>query len=1075
VRERRPLTVLFSELRPAGPVGAGLDPEDLRTLLRRYHRIASRVVRRFDGMLAEYLGDGVVLYFGYPDAREDDADRAVCAGLELIERARAIPFDDGPEVAVELEVRIGVHSGPTFVGDLEPGHPPRATGHTLHLAARLLGAAPADTLVASVETVSALRDAFAIELLGAVHLKGIAAPVRLFRVAKPEIPVGCTGVRVDESPLIARERELGLLDRSFAQACEGRGVALLLEAEPGLGKSRLIRAFRERVADTELRWYESRCAATDRDSAFRSILDLLAQRRAELGGPREPLEVFVGRALELEQMCDVPDAAARDVPRLHGESPLRGASLWGAGSRAAMVRALCRILLELAGERPCVLVVEDLHWADPSSVEVLESLLRELAGVPMFLLLTARPEFSSARQTPLADRRCALGALDRVALERVVRHAARAARLEESLVRELAERADGVPLFAEELGKACAAAADASPSHALGERSRCAIPSSLHGLLMARLDRLEQAKELAQLASVFGREVDERALRALWNDEQSFDGASQRILEARLWIERSDGTGRIYGFRHALIQDAAYESLLLEERRCRHAAIGRYLAGCRPEWVREQPERIALHFERGGVTGSAIQFHRRASDLALRRSAHEEATCHLRRALDLLERLDPSATRDELEIELQVALGSASLRAHGPGSTEVESAFGRARELCGDGSERSGSFAALAGMVIFYQNRSELELALELSETLRASAERSAEADQLLCADYFLGMTRFWRAEFSLAIRHFESSIALYELSRHAALAHVYGTDPGVEAHAYAGLCHWAFARQARARACIDVALELADRLGHPFSSASALGYAAIFHWLAGDYAAAVASSERCVLLSERHRFDKWITIGRSLRLLSLAELDLANTSVGEVTRLLEETRSTWVAEGTLLGAPTLLGAFAELLGRLGAHDAAQAALDQALALAEHLGQHHWDSELFRVQGEQLERSRAEEPGSAEHWMRRAVEAASASGAHVLELRAIRSLCVLCMRGTSKQNPRELLARKLEEISKLDAPAEVGRATELLNALGRAERVDGVEAAGHEDVARQGYARGPGVDAGTGASDRRAR
>jgi class 3 adenylate cyclase/tetratricopeptide (TPR) repeat protein len=1044
--ERRHLTVLFCDLVGSTPLGERIDPEDLQTLLATYHGAARRVIERYGGFVAEYLGDGVVVYFGYPHAREDDAERAVRAGLELIAAVAALDTDSSGDRRGELAARVGVHSGVIVVSKENDPMSPRAVGHTMNLAARLQGAAPVDGLVASDATLRALRGSFVSEPIGPLDLKGISTPVVAHRIEAPRSRAALRSA--PGATLVARERELGVLLDRFERARSGNGQIVAIEGEAGIGKSRLVRALEQAVRSDAHVWLEATCSRYSTNTSFHPVIDLV---RLRLDEPDEaPYRSIDTLARDLAHA----DAAESLLPRLAEligiEAAVDGAPAHGPEvTRKLTIAAVVEWLLSLGRNVPAIAVLEDVHWADPSTLEVLQALRERISWGRLLLVVTHRPELS-APFTPHPNlERITLLPLTAREIAQMVADVEGSDALPAALVQEIVAKSDGVPLFAEELTKSVLEARSEAVRSESPGAAALAIPTTLGASLLARLDRLGEAKRAAQLGAVIGRAFSREAIRQAWAGEDGdLDTALEKLVAAELVYPTGPPRGVVFTFKHALIQDAAYDSMLRSQRRGAHERVADWLARseglARPDAEVTPPELVARHYEAAGRPAVAIEFYRRAGEQANRRSATQEAMHHLSRAIELLREL-PDATeeqtnaRDDLEIVLQVAIGAASIRAHGSGSAEVARAFGRARELCRDSFARPELFAALCGLVIHAQNRSELDVALDLSARLIDFAERRGDPSLVLSAHYLHGASLFWIGRFGTALEHLEVATRLYDVSRDAELAHVYGTDPGVESLSYSALCLWALGFPERAEATNAGAVELAERIEHPFSLASAYGYALIFHWLAVAPERALSFADRCDTIARTEGFAKWLGVSACIRAFALAQLDPDAAGSAALGAALAASQETMAVEGTLLGAPAILSAAAELELAAGRVDPAVAALDGGLAFAESSGQHGFTPEILRLKGKAALARDPTAHAEAERWLLRSIDAARAESARMYELRATTTLAELRARQGRTDEAREALSRILATFDPESPLPDLVRARAVRSALARAD------------------------------------
>src|SRR5262245_11379708 len=655
--ERRHLTVMFCDLVASTTLAERIDDEDLREVMQRYYDACAETVRRYDGHVANYLGDGVLAYFGWPRAHEDDAERAVRAGLDLLGRDFAeLNATLEAERGVRLATRIGVHTGPVVVGDMAGG--PRrealALGETVNLAARLQGAAAPDTLVISGTTLRLVQGIFVTEDLGRQPMKGIAEPVAVYRV------VQSSGVRsrLDVAagrltPVVGRQPELATLSECWEQVADGTGQTALVTGEAGVGKSRLIYELRALLAAEPHTWLECRCSPYTQGTAFHPVIELLTQGLLLATGDSATEKLGkLKRALALIGMptADLLPLLAEflALPPEAGYAPV---AMSPELKRRRTLEALVAWVLRLGELQAVVVLVEDLHWCDPSSLELFGRLVEQSPTAHVLLIGTARPDFRSPWPARSNLMQMTLQRLSRRQAREMVARLSSGPAVPDPVTERLVAQADGVPLYLEELTRMVL------ESGLLAERNgryevtapldHLAIPATLHDSLVARLDRLSAAKEVAQRAAVLGREFSYTLLAATAGlDEPTLRHGLGRLVEAELVYAQGTPPGATYSFKHALVQEAAYQSLLRRTRRMLHGRVVDALTEKFPERAAAEPEVVARHAEAAGRAEDAITHYQRAGDQAQGRSAHAEAVRHLGKAIALLAARPESAERD---------------------------------------------------------------------------------------------------------------------------------------------------------------------------------------------------------------------------------------------------------------------------------------------------------------------------------------------------------------------------------------------------------------------------------------------
>ncbi|MGH7790171.1 MAG: AAA family ATPase, partial [Candidatus Binatia bacterium] len=904
------------------------------------------------------VGDGLLIYFGYPYAHEDDAVRAVHAGLGIIDELGHVNDDLAARFDVRLAVRIGIHSGPIVVGETGDGapHQEQVLGHTMNLAARVQSVAERDTVVITDDTWRLVEGVFVCAPLGTRALRGVARPVTLHRVHRPSgVERRADFVRAARiNPLVGRDQELAILRDRFDDARRGRGQAVLIAGEAGIGKSRLLRALRDFVATAAPGWLESRSAPYAHDSALYPVIQ--AQRQV-LGlqpdlAPDEALERLAAAA----QRTGAP--AAEVVPllaTLHSlplAPPYEVSRLSPEGQRRRTLELLADWLLGAAGT-PGVLVFEDLHWFDDSTLELIGLLFERVRQTPVLIVLTHRPEFAppwiGRHVTPVL-----LNRLTRQAAAQLALYTAGGRAVPEAWVAEVVQRTDGVPLFIEELTKALLEQERPAATDGVREPGAATfdatIPATLQDLLMARLDRLGPAKEVAQLGAALGRDFSYELLAAVaLHDESSLRAALTRLVDTELLDQQGEPPQATYAFRHALLQEAAYGSLLKARRQRYHEQIARVLEQRFPAQVETQPELVAHHFGAAGLSQPAIGYWQRAAQRAMVRSANVEAARFVTDALQLLGGLPAGPLRSQQELGLRSILGMTMAATRGYGADEVERAFARAREICEEFPNVPQLVPVLYGLHAFYLVRADRRRNVELAEQLVQLTRDSDDAGLLFMSVGAAGITDFWQGDHLRAVERLSRTASLYQ-PEHQALTFMHGQEPGAVAHMYLGLVRWFLGYPEQALAEMDTAMAIAARTPHPLTLTMVTNFASDLRYFRREPEPQRALAERTVALSVEHSFPLWLGGAKSSTGWALVERGEIAEGVGEINRSLALTRAT----GSLLNRPFILAKLATAHLRTGSLTLGLEAADAGLALTATNLDRYWEPELRRIKGELL-------------------------------------------------------------------------------------------------------------------------
>jgi predicted ATPase/class 3 adenylate cyclase len=1042
--ERRQLTVLFCDLVDSTALSSQLDPEELRQVVQAYQATCAKVIARFEGHIAQYLGDGLLVYFGYPLAHEDDAQRAVRAGLGIIEALGQLHPSLGQGREVPLAVRLGIHTGLVVVGDVGGGarQEQLALGETPNLAARLQGLAAPNTLVISAATFQLLGGFFACQPLGTPPLKGLAQPLAVYRVlyesmARSRLEAASS---TGWTPLVGREQEIGVLLERWAQVKDGLGQVVLLSGEAGIGKSRLVQVLTEQVAAEPRAWLTPcQCSSYHQHTALYPIIDLLERVALRFDRQESPqqkvgkLEGFlVQYGLPLAEAVPLC-AALLSLPLPADYAPV---TVSPEQHKQQTLHVLLTILLRIAAQQPVLFVMEDLHWVDSSTLELLSLLVDQGPTARILTLFTFRPDFSPpwmgrAHLTQLTVNRLP----QRQAVE-VIRQVAHGKVLPAEVVEQIVAKTDGVPLFVEELTKMVLESGllqEQDERYTLtGPLHPLAIPATLHDSLMARLDRLATVKSLAQLGATLGREFSYALLQAvaLW-DEDTLQRGLHQLVAAEFLYQRGLPPQATYTFKHALIQDVAYQSLLRSTRQLHHQRIAQALEAQFPETVETQPELVAQHYTAAGCTEQAVPYWQRAGQQASDRSANVEAISHLTTGIELLQTLPETPERTQQSLTLYIALGAALIVAKGQAAPEVEHAYTQARALCQHVGETPELIQVLFGLWRFYNSQAQLHIACEIGDMLLHLVQRAHDPALAVIAHYALGWAWFSRGAFPTARQHLEEAIARYTPDQHRALVGRMGLDPGVICRTYAAITLWLLGYPDQARARVQEALALAHALSHPYSLAFAQCVVAIVSQFHRDVLAVQEQAGAGRALAVVQGFPLWVALGTSLGGWALAIQGQGEEAVAQI----HQGVAAWRATGAALDVPYLYTLLAEVATHLGHTEDGLQALAEAHALVEQHEERWWEAEVCRLRGVVLLRQPGTSQAEAETWLQRALDVARRQEAKSLELRAAMSLSRLWQQQGKQADARALLAPLYTWFTEGFDTADLQEARALLDAL----------------------------------------
>jgi class 3 adenylate cyclase/tetratricopeptide (TPR) repeat protein len=1000
--ERRQLTVMFCDLVGSTALATRFDPEDLRELIGAYHRAVAETVSRFAGFVAKYMGDGVLVYFGYPQAHEDDAERAVRTGLTLLEVVARLP---APEA---LQAHIGTATGLVVVGDLigdgaaqERG----VVGETPNLAARLEGLAPPGTLVIDEATKRQLGRLFELEDLGLQPLGGLARPQQAWRVLGESGAISrFEALRSGETRLVGRDEELALLLRRWRQAKSGEGRVVLVSGEPGIGKSRLSAAIHEAVAHephTRMRWF---CSPHHQDSALHPTI-VQIERAAGFVRDDSPADRLAKlRDLLIDERDDELELIAEMLSLPNNAAAL---NLSAPRKREMLFEALLRQFALLAQQQPVLAIFEDAHWIDPTSREVLDLMVDRVRRLPILLIVTFRPEFQPPWGGQSHVTTLALNRLDGREVGALVLGVAGNAPLGDEVVQEIVERTDGVPLFVEELTKAVlertagedriAAVLSAKPVSAL------AVPATLHASLMSRLDRIGvAAKEVAQVGSVLGREFSYDLIeRVAQRTEMDLCAALEQLTDAGLLFCRGNPPHASYIFKHALVQDAAYGTLLRARRLELHARVAAVLEQRFSELAQRRPELLAHHLSAGGQSERAVVEWLRAGRHAAARLAHREALRHFERGLGELAGLMETADRDTQEIDLQLARGLSLFTTEGFNSAGAAEAYARARQLAERQADYRREFMSVYGLWQSANGAGRMRDCRAHANRLQQLTSTHPDEDLRLQAHHSAWTTCLFSGDPAAADEHCGAGRSLYDIERHREHRYLYGGhDPGVCARYMGAQAKWLLGLVEEASSLGRQSLDLAERIAHPFTRGTALVMNSMLQLDMG------ASETALRYLEEAE------ALGAAQRIGFAIEPDVLRAAVvasqGELVEAVARLRAGLAKPRPVRLRPYALARLSEALSLLADHAAALDAAREGFIDQERTGQRRWEAELRRFEAMAL--WGLNQLDQAEYCLKEALRVARQQQAKPYELRAATSLARLMGDQGRREAARELVA-----------------------------------------------------------------
>ena len=1014
--ERRHLTVMFCDLVDSTALSAKLDPEDTREIILAYQAACSEVIPTYEGLVARFVGDGALAYFGYPRAHEDDPERAVRAGLDIVTAVGRINTRSG----AKLQVRVGIATGLVVAGDLIGegiSQEQAVVGNTPNLAARLQGLAEPGTVVVGASTRRLLGEAFRLRNLGRREVKGLSEPVEIWAVEG----ISTTESRFEAAHasgltgFVGREHEIDLLLDRKTKAWQGEGQIVLMSGEAGVGKSRLAAVFSERLAPEAHMRLRYQCSPYHTNSALYPVISHI-ERAAGI----RPDDLTDQKLTKLEAMLAMGTlrvqavapifAALLSIPFGDRYPPL---GLTPSQQRRQILAALLDHLEGLARRKPLLCVFEDAQWADATSVELLDLLADRLRHLPIIAIITFRPPFEPSWAGLPNITTMTLGRLDQQQARTIIDQVTGGRSLPVDVMQQIISKTDGIPLFIEELTKAVLESGiliEGAEGYRLdGPLPPLAIPATLHDSLMARLDHLASVKDIAQVGAVIGREFSYELLQTVVaREEAALRSGLAQLEDAELVFRRGEPPLAVYSFKHALVQDAAYESLLKSRRQLLHQRIAEALRDRFPTVAETEPEVVAHHFTQAGLSQAAVQWGQKAGERALNSSAFDEAIAHLEKALALAQELADGPAQRGLRLHLQITYANALLHRRGQASPKSSDAFARARELAAGIEDPANRFSAYYGLWAGSFARAELTAMRDLAEAFRKDIQHCPDCAEAGISHRLLGSTAWFQGDYIQAKAHLEQAVVAYDGERDRPLASRFGYDIGVNAMLFLAHTLWPLGDVDRAACLYEQALGVATEARHIPTLVIANLHTSVFAAIRRKPQLIISNAETALNLAREHGLLLWLAAGTFL--LGWARWRSGDrdgvAAMREGFGLLGEIgfRVFQPFSGTLL---------AEVEAEGGRVEAGLKLLNAALTSIEHTGEHWFEAEVNRVRGDLLLRLERPDNAGAEVAYTRAVGIARKQRARTFELRAVLSLAKL-YHGTGRiENVRDLLARAL--------------------------------------------------------------
>lgn len=968
--ERRQLTVMFCDLVDSTRLSDYLDPEDLREVIHHYQKACGEIVHRYDGYIAQFLGDGLLIYFGFPHAHEDDARRAAISALEMIDAIKALNRAFTLPENYTLAVRIGINTGLVVTSELGSGMKKEhlALGKTPNVAARLQTLADSDQILISDSSYELIKNDFNFKSLGKLQIKGIAEAVNSYQVIesidnKNNI-IEASGKTA--SKIIGREHEVKQLLALWHKTVQGQGCVSIVSGDAGIGKSRLLKACRDELNSDDYQIIVARCNAYGESSTFRPIIDVLQrvigltsslsvdEKRNKLHSFLEREKIDVEEAFPLfATFLGLPlNARDREIVISPQERKLR------------IIQLVTELLIRSSKQIPMLLIVEDLHWVDPSTLELLNHLIEMVPENRIFAIFTCRPSFDIPWPESDSLEVIHVDNLEHIDIESMILSLTHGKPLPQEIIEHIVNKTDGIPLFIEELTKMLVESGllrFVGNKFVLdGELPTSAIPATLQDSLTARLDSLGAAKEVAQLGAAIGREFSYGLLRSvLGKGQDELDAALQELVDAELLYRRGLPPNADYIFKHALIQDAAASSLLKSHSQKLHQRIASVLIDEYPNIAENRPELIAQHFTAAANYEVAIDWWIKAGSHAIEQSASMEAIEHAKQGLNLLQYVSDSERNRRRELYLQMTLGPVLTATKGYAAPEVENAYRRAYELCQTVGAGEDLFPVLWGFYAFSVVRSEFLEALDAATQMLELADSFKYVSMQIEANQALGLINYFLGQPQISKSHLDKVIELDVGDRDRSFIFKSGQDASVSTLVFAGLTYWIMGDTEKAEKYSKEGLDLARKRGHPFSLAYALNFVSWLSYMQGNVEKTKLYAQEEIDISIKHQFF-WLHKGRLLLGWAIAQSDNPD-DIEEGHNLIKNGFHAYKEPGARLGQTLQMAIDANICLRKGTLKEGLEIIEDGLQAVEDTGEVFWHAELLRLKAELLTQSNANE------------------------------------------------------------------------------------------------------------------
>ncbi len=1017
--ERRQVTALYCRLIPMSPLDE-VDPEELHDAMPNFVNLCDKVVNRYDGHISPSIGEGVQVFFGYPHAHEDDARRAAMAGLAIIDGVAQQNQQRAKAGEAELAVQVGLHTGMAVFGLKAESGTQSVVGDVPEISTKLASMSAPNTMLASKNCIPLIEKHFDYDDLGEQSVIGMIHPLHLFQILNQSTARSRfeNGLEQDDMPLIGRKREFDLLKEHWDMLLDDEeGRIVCLNGDAGLGKSHLLRSLKRHIQQTPKAWLtECNCSSYHQNTALYPFVEFFNRVVLSFSSDEsndERLKKIEGLLVQYGLDLDKNVPLFGNLLSVDFSTKYKPLDVTPERQKQMMYDALLSILVKRAEKQPVLFIVEDLHWADPSTLELLTKLVELGPTTKIYSLFTYRPDFENPWPAKSHVDVINLMKLKKKDVLDIIDKVTHGKKLPEDIVTQIVSKTDGVPLFVEELSKSIIESSvviKQEDRYVLsGGKKEVTIPATLRDSLTARLDRLGSAKEVAQLGAVIGREFSTDLLKTILPlEDDNLQSELAKLVDAEL-LYKSAVDQQHYIFKHALIQDAAYESILKKTRHLLHDDIARAMLELTPDIANKQPELLAHHYTEARQIEKAIPLWLKAGQLAYSRSTNQEAIFFYRKGLNMLTTLPDTPEGMQQELMFQLSLGMSILATKGYTDPDAEKAFTRARAICETFGDVPQLFPALWGLWAFYIVRRDFDQAFQLGEDMMRMAEQTGDEDLLLEAHTSHGLNFLYsRGEFETARAHFEKAVSLYTPDKHAAHVAVYLQDPGVVATGHLAWVQWILGDVDDALQTRQNVQKLGEELGHPYSFSYALTWAGVFDLFRLEPKGTLAMADRVLAVAIENIFPNWIADGDMIRGWALARLGKAEEGIEQLQRGL----AMWHAIGARLWQTHALGLLVDAYNHNNKIDNGLESVNEAIATVEKVQETYYEAELVRLKGELLLKKDQANFAEAEECFRMAKQIALKQKAKMFELRATVQLAHLWQH----QNKSDQAIKELESM-----------------------------------------------------------